>query len=413
VEVLTLSATPIPRTLYMALSGIRDMSVMDTPPEARLPVKTFVAEHSDEVIKEALLREMERGGQVFFLHNRVKTSRQAAAKLAELVPQARIVVGHGQMPEAELEEVMLVFARGEADVLVCTTIIESGLDMPNVNTLVVDRADRFGLSQLYQLRGRVGRGDRRAYAYLLVPRGRRITPAAEQRLQAILEASELGSGFRIAMRDLEIRGAGNLLGAAQSGHIHAVGLDLYSQLLQEAVRELSASPSPPSPSEMERGPGGEAGPPAPDLPRVELPLSAYIPESYIGHLPTRLDVYQRLARLRERREVPEVREELRDRFGALPQEVENLLRIVDLRALARSVGIESIVHSGDAIVLVFREPVGGARVPLQRALGPSVSIGNRQMQLPTRPLGDRWLSRLTLVLERLQVFQEKLGSLAV
>ncbi|MEK7815129.1 MAG: transcription-repair coupling factor, partial [Chloroflexota bacterium] len=407
VEVLTLSATPIPRTLHMALSGIRDMSVMDTPPEARLPVKTFVAEYSDEVVKEAILREMERGGQVFFLHNRVKTSRQTAAKLAELVPQARILVGHGQMPEAELEEVMLVFARGEADVLVCTTIIESGLDMPNVNTLIVDRADRFGLSQLYQLRGRVGRGDRRAYAYLLVPRGRRLTPAAEQRLQAILEASELGSGFRIAMRDLEIRGAGNLLGAAQSGNIHAVGLDLYSQLMQEAVWELNE----------QRAVGEEgvptAGPPAPDLPRVELPLSAHIPESYIGHLPTRLEVYQRMARLRERREVPEVREELRDRFGALPQEVENLLRIVDLRVLAQSVGIESIVHSGDAIVLVLQEPVGGARVPLQRALGPSVSIGNRQMQLPTRPLGDRWLSRLTLVLERLQVFQEKLGSLAV
>ena len=407
VEVLTLSATPIPRTLHMALSGIRDMSVMDTPPEARLPVKTFVAEYSDEVVKEAILREMERGGQVFFLHNRVKTSRQTAAKLAELVPQARILVGHGQMPEAELEEVMLVFARGEADVLVCTTIIESGLDMPNVNTLIVDRADRFGLSQLYQLRGRVGRGDRRAYAYLLVPRGRRLTPAAEQRLQAILEASELGSGFRIAMRDLEIRGAGNLLGAAQSGNIHAVGLDLYSQLMQEAVWELN--------EQQAVGVDGvpTAGPPAPDLPRVELPLSAHIPESYIGHLPTRLEVYQRMARLRERREVPEVREELRDRFGALPQEVENLLRIVDLRVLAQSVGIESIVHSGDSIVLVFQEPVGGARVPLQRALGPSVSIGNRQMQLPTQPLGDRWLSRLTLVLERLQVFQEKLGSLAV
>ncbi|MEK7836862.1 MAG: helicase-related protein, partial [candidate division NC10 bacterium] len=269
VEVLTLSATPIPRTLHMALSGIRDMSVMDTPPEARLPVKTFVAEYSDEVVKEAVLREMERGGQVFFLHNRVKTSRQTAAKLAELVPQARILVGHGQMPEAELEEVMLVFARGEADVLVCTTIIESGLDMPNVNTLIVDRADRFGLSQLYQLRGRVGRGDHRAYAYLLVPRGRRVTPEAEQRLQAILEASELGSGFRIAMRDLEIRGAGNLLGAAQSGNIHAVGLDLYSQLMQEAVWELNE----------QRAVGEEgvptAGPPAPDLPRVELPLPAY------------------------------------------------------------------------------------------------------------------------------------------
>ena len=407
VEVLTLSATPIPRTLYMALSGIRDMSVVDTPPEARLPVKTFVSEYSEDVIKEAVLREMERNGQVFFLHNRVKTIHQTATRLAELVPQARILVAHGQMPESELEDVMLAFAGGEADVLVCTTIIESGLDMPNVNTMVLDRADRFGLSQLYQLRGRVGRGDHRAYAYLLVPRGRRITEAAEKRLQAILEASDLGSGFRIAMRDLEIRGAGNLLGAAQSGQIHAVGLDLYSQLLQEAVRELS---------EQEGREGEEvpaAGPAATDLPRVELPLPAHIPESYIAHLPTRLEVYQRLARIRERREVPELREELLDRFGPPPQAVENLLLLVDLRALAGAVGIQSIVYSDNTIVLTLRDPVGGARVPLQRALGPSVSVGNRQIQLSMRRLGDGWPSRLTRVVERLQAFQGRLSGLAV
>ena len=406
VEVLTLSATPIPRTLYMALSGIRDMSVVETPPEARLPVKTFVSEYSEDVIKEAILRELERGGQVFFLHNRVKTIHQTAARLAELVPQARILVAHGQMPEAELEDVMLAFSRGEAGVLVCTTIIESGLDMPSVNTLVLDRADRFGLSQLYQLRGRVGRGDRRAYSYLLVPRGRRITPAAEQRLQAILEASELGSGFHIAMRDLEIRGAGNLLGAAQSGQIHAVGLDLYSQLLQEAVRELREQQS----RDWAEVPAPRT---VPDLPRVELPLSAHIPESYIAHLPARLEVYQRMVRIKQREDVPPLGEELRDRFGPLPQPVENLLLLVDLRAMAGAVGIESISYTGDAIELVLRDPVGGARVALQKALGPSVSIGNRQMHLPMRPLGDRWLSRLTRMLERLQVFQERLPSLLV
>ncbi|CAI8043916.1 Transcription-repair-coupling factor [Geodia barretti] len=240
VDVLTLSATPIPRTLHMALTGIRDMSVMNTPPEARLPVKTFVSEYNEETIREAILREIERDGQVFFLHNRVRNIEQTAADLAELVPEARFMIGHGQMPELELEEAMEAFAAGEADVLVCTTIIESGLDMPNVNTLILDRADRFGLSQLYQLRGRVGRGEHRAYAYLLLPRGRQITEAAEKRVQAILEASDLGSGFRIAMRDLEIRGAGNLLGAAQSGQIHAVGLELYGQLLEEAVSELMA-----------------------------------------------------------------------------------------------------------------------------------------------------------------------------
>ena len=403
VDVLTLSATPIPRTLNLALSGIRDLSTMDTPPEARLPIKTFVAEYSDDVIKEAILRELERNGQVFFLHNRVKTIRRVEAQVAELVPQARILVAHGQMPESELEEVMLAFYAGEADVLVCTTIIESGLDMPNVNTLIIDRADRFGLSQLYQLRGRVGRGEHRAYAYLLVPRGRRITETAEQRIQAILEASDLGSGFRIAMRDLEIRGAGNLLGAAQSGNIHAVGLELYSQLLQEAVRELSPEQ------------GQEASAPLPvisDLPRLELPLAARIPESYIPHLPSRLSVYQRLARARERKEVPELRDELQDRFGPVPQEVENLLRLADLRALAGGLGIQSIIASGEAILLALEAPVGGARVPLQRALGPSAVVGNQQIRLSMRRLGDHWLSRLSRLLERLHAFQETFQSLA-
>jgi transcription-repair coupling factor (superfamily II helicase) len=375
---------------------------MHTPPEARLPVKTFVSEQSDEIVKEAILREMERDGQVFFLHNRVKTINQKAAELAELVPEARILVGHGQMPESELEEVMLAFSNGEADVLVCTTIIESGLDMPNVNTLIIDRADRFGLSQLYQLRGRVGRGEHRAYAYLLVPRGRRITQTAEQRIEAILEASELGSGFRIAMRDLEIRGAGNLLGAAQSGYIHSVGLNLYGQLLEEAVSELMAEQD------------GKGQPPrlaSADLPRIDLPITASIPESYISHLPTRLALYQKFAQVRNRQEVPELREELQDRFGPPPKVVENLLSLVDLRALAAAVSIESITQSDDAITVVFRDPVGSARAPLQRALGPSVNVGNQQMRLPLRMLGEQWLSRLARTLERLQVFQERLQRL--
>jgi transcription-repair coupling factor (superfamily II helicase) len=404
VDVLTLSATPIPRTLHMALSGIRDMSVMHTPPEARLPVKTFVSEYSDDVIKEAILREMERGGQVFFLHNRVRTISQKAAEISELVPQARILVGHGQMPETELEDVMVAFASNEADVLVCTTIIESGLDMPNVNTLIIDRADRFGLSQLYQLRGRVGRGEHRAYAYLMVPRGRRITSTAEQRIEAILEASELGSGFRIAMRDLEIRGAGNLLGAAQSGQIHSVGLTLYSQLLDEAVAELMA----------EQGSNGQV--PAPsvvDLPRIDVPLPSSIPESYVSHLPTRLSLYQRFARVRDRREIQEIREELRDRFGPPPEVVENLLSLVDLRALAVGLDIESIVQSSEGITATFRDPVGSARTPLQRALGPSVSVGNTQMHISRRELGEQWLSRLTKILERLQVFRDRLQRVGV
>ena len=410
VDVLTLSATPIPRTLNQALSGIRDLSTMDTPPEARLPIKTFVAEYSLDLIKEAILRELERNGQVFFLHNRVRTIGRVAAELAELVPEARVVVGHGQMPESELEDVMLSFSAGEADVLVCTTIIESGLDIPNVNTLIIDRADRFGLSQLYQLRGRVGRGDHRAYAYLLLPRGRRITETAEKRIQAILEASELGSGFRIAMRDLEIRGAGNLLGAAQSGNIHAVGLDLYSQLLREAVRELQEAAA--QGEEAVSQVLAAQAPATKELPRVELPLPARIPESYIPHLPVRLAVYQRLARTGDRREVPELREELRDRFGPLPQEVENLLQVAELRAIAGGLGILSITKSEDAIMLALDGPVGGARVPLQRALGPSANVGNQQIQLPLRRLGDQWLSRLTRVLERFQAFRNSLQSMA-
>ena len=230
-DMLTLSATPIPRTLYMGLSGIRDMSTMETPPEDRLPVKTYVCEYSDDVIKEAITRELERGGQVFFLHNRVQTIRMAADNLRRLVPHASIVVGHGRMAESDLEGVMIAFTRGEVDVLVCTTIIESGLDIPNANTLIIDRADRFGLSQLYQLRGRVGRGGHRAYTYLMIPRRRRITEAAGKRLKVILEAAELGAGFRIAMRDLEIRGAGNMLGSEQSGHIHAVDLSFIPSYL--------------------------------------------------------------------------------------------------------------------------------------------------------------------------------------
>ena len=404
VDVLTLSATPIPRTLNMALSGLRDLSSIQSAPEARLPVKTFVSEYSEDVVKESILREMERGGQVFYLHNRVRTIHQAADDIRKLVPHARVIIGHGQMAESDLEEVMVDFANGDADVLVCTTIIESGLDMPNVNTLIVERADRFGLAQLYQLRGRVGRGQHRAYAYLLAPRGRRITEAAEMRLQAILEASDLGAGFRIAMRDLEIRGAGNILGADQSGHIQEVGLDLYTQLLQEAIRELERE-------------GGHSGLNARELageepPRIELPLNAGIPDGYIEHLPTRLSVYQRLARLTERRELPDIREELRDRFGPVPEEVENLLRVSEVRAIAGKGGAESVIRNSESIVITLRNPVGGAKAPLQRALGPSAQVGNAQIQMPLRPLGDQWLSRLTRTLERLQVFTDNMRHLA-
>ena len=284
VDILTLTATPIPRTLHMALSGIRDMSTMETPPEERLPIKTYVSEESDELVREAILRELDRGGQVYFLHNRIRHIAIVADSLRRLVPEATVAIGHGRMAEDELEKVMADFARGECDVLVCTTIIESGLDLPNVNTLIVNRADTLGLAQLYQLRGRIGRGSHRAYAYFLVPRGRRITETAQKRLETILAATELGAGFRIAMKDLEIRGAGSILGAQQSGNIHAVGFDLYSQLLTQAVEEVKAGGEVPVSLEEDRT----------DI-AVNLRLPARIPTGYVDDLPTRLGLYQRLS----------------------------------------------------------------------------------------------------------------------
>ena len=403
VDILTLSATPIPRTLYMSLSGIRDMSTMETPPEERFPVRTYVGEYSDQVVKEAILRELERGGQVFFLHNRVRTIRRVSDHLAKLVPEARIAIGHGRMAEQELEDVILAFTQGEIDVLVCTTIIESGLDIPNANTLIIDRADRFGLAQLYQLRGRVGRSSHRAYSYLLVPQGRRITPAAEKRLKAILEASELGAGFRIAMRDLEIRGAGNILGSEQSGHIHAVGFGLYTQLLNQAVAELRA--------QQGETPVEESKPLA-DI-QVDLPLSAYIPQDYISHLPTRLAIYQRLTAVHQEAQVDDLRQELRDRFGPIPKPVDNLLYIVALKVQARQVEVESIVSTGSTTVLTLKEAVGGARLALEKHLGSWARVGNQQIRLNRTLMSPSWPKELMTTLQALGEFRERISQLPV
>ena len=404
VDVLTLSATPIPRTLHMALAGVRDMSVINTPPEARLPVKTFISEDSSEPVREAILRELERDGQVFFLHNRVRTIHETAADLSRLVPEARFLVGHGQMPENELEDVMIAFANREADVLVCTTIIESGLDMPNVNTIIIDRADRFGLAQLYQLRGRVGRGDHRAYAYLLLPAAREITEAATQRIHAILEANELGAGFRIAMRDLEIRGAGNLLGSDQSGQIHAVGLNLYSDLLSQAVSELDL-----------HSPNGRAAPsePEPEPPRIDLPIPASIPEDYVAHLPARLAFYQRLSRITDRSEIAGVKSELEDRFGPIPAPVENLLSITDLRCLGTAAGAETIAGDPDGIITVtFRSPVGDARDALQTRMGQGIRVGRRDLEVRTLGDTDYGIARLARALRRVASFIAELQAAA-
>lgn len=381
VDVLTLSATPIPRTLHMSLAGIRDMSTMDTPPEERLPIKTYVSEFDDRLVREAIIRELERGGQVYFVHNRVHNIERMAQRLRELVPEAEIGVGHGQMPEEQLERVMLDFVGGRIDVLLCTTIIESGLDIPNVNTIIINQADKLGLSQLYQLRGRVGRGAFRAYAYLLYDRSRVLTEPAQKRLQTIFEATELGAGFQIALKDLEIRGAGNLLGAEQSGHIGAVGFDLYVRLLSEAVERLKA---------IQQG----EEPPLPATARpaltLDLPLTAHIPHSYVPDLNLRLALYQRLASTTEDSEVEEAAREMVDRFGALPPPVQNLLFAVQLRLLARRAGVQSIQTEDGQIVVRLQAGAYLPREELRRRAPPEVWVGQTQVRLDRRPLGDRW-----------------------
>ena len=315
VDVLTLTATPIPRTLEMSLTGIRDLTLLNTPPAERQPILTYVGEQDERAIAEAIRRELLREGQVFFVHNRVQDIDHAAARIRELVPEARVAVAHGQMDEGSLERVVLDFWEGGYDVLVCTTIIESGIDMPTVNTLVVDRADLLGLGQLHQIRGRVGRSGQRAYAYLFHPRDRALTEEAYERLKTIGEATELGSGFKIAMRDLEIRGAGNLLGTGQSGHIAAVGYDLYCQMVNEVVAELK---------------GEEAREPA-EI-KLDLPLDASLPKAYVPKEELRLEAYRRLAAVTTEAAVADIRAEWEDRYGPVPEEAAALLDVARLRA---------------------------------------------------------------------------------
>ncbi len=394
VDVLTLTATPIPRTLHMAMAGIRDISTIETPPEERLPIKTYLAERSDDLVKEAVQRELDRGGQVFFLHNRVRSIRLAADHLRTLVPDARVLVAHGQMPEEELSDVMERFSDGDGDVLMCTTIIESGLDIPNVNTLIVDHADKFGLAQLYQLRGRIGRRSQRAYAYLMVERGRRLTDTAKRRLETILAATELGAGFRIAMKDLEIRGAGNILGADQSGHIHAIGFDMYTRLLSEAVAELRA----------EAG-GSPTEPDSPD-PLVDLGLPYAIPEELVPHMPTRMAMYQRIARAKTVEDVDELPKEFMDRFGrVLPDELYNLVYSIRVRVLAKAAGVESVTKRADRVTLKLVDETGGARLALERALGRRTTVGNQQVHMLLAGHDAPWGQVLLEVLESLADFR--------
>jgi len=396
VDVLTLTATPIPRTLYLSLAGVRDMSTIDTPPEARLAVRTHVGERDEALIREAILREMDRGGQVFYVHNRVRGIEWVAANLRKLVPEAEFVVAHGQMDEERLERVMAEFAGGRYDVLACSTIIESGIDIPNVNTLIVDRADRFGLAQLYQLRGRVGRGRHQAYAYFFTTPDRVITETAQQRLRTILEASELGAGYRVAMRDLEIRGAGNILGTEQHGHIAAVGFDLYCRLLAQAVVELRAGEWPDRGAKVKEPQLTPA-----HVPAIDLPVDAYIPPDYVADDGVRLSLYQRMGNLTDVAQVDDLAVELADRFGGLPPAVENLLDVLRLRALALQAGVGAVAAEDGEFVLRFRDPALGNRAMLYRRYGRVAKFGSNQVRLPRGKAGPDWMKTLRHMLEAL------------
>ena len=358
VDVLTLSATPIPRTLNMAMSGLRDMSVIEEAPLNRQPVQTYVLEHDDAVIYEAVRREMRRGGQVFYLHNDVESISRAAAKIQEVIPDARIAVGHGKMKEQELSEVWRQMLEQEIDILVCTTIIETGVDLPNANTLIIENADRMGLSQLHQLRGRVGRSARRAYAYFTFRRSKVLTELQQKRLSAIREFTEFGSGFKIAMRDLELRGAGNIMGAQQHGHMESVGYDMYLKLLGEAVRE-------------EKGEQAQSK----DIDcLIDLSVDAHIPEYYVESLTLRLDVYRRIADIRSAEDAADVRDELKDRFGDIPPAVQGLIDIALIRNKAHSMGVYEIRQNENTLLLYVKEIRSPAVADLLIALGGKASL---------------------------------------
>lgn len=387
VDVLTMTATPIPRTLYLALSGIRDLSLINTPPVERTPVRTFVTPARDAIIREAILRELSRGGQVYVVHNRVQSIDAFAARIQNLVPEARIAVAHGQMPESQLERIILSFIEREFDVLVCSAIIESGVDIPSVNTIIIDQAHQLGLTQLYQLRGRVGRSHVRAYAYLLYDDRRPLSPEAQARLEAIQEASELGAGLQIALRDLEIRGAGNILGPEQSGHIAAVGLELYTQLLARAVAEL------------------REGRPIEEAPHVsiDLPVEATIPPEYCGDEAVRMSIYQRFASIRTAEQLGDLVAELEDRFGPLPKPVQVLAEIAELRLWANRIGLTSILErDGD----VFIRPVIGQRLSqehLRQTLGPGVYVTPHQIRLTLDRCSPPVLDAVKMVLTEIEM----------
>ncbi|MCB0358855.1 MAG: transcription-repair coupling factor, partial [Bdellovibrionales bacterium] len=341
--VLTLTATPIPRTLHMSLLGIRDLSVIETPPNDRQAIRTYISPYSDAVVREAVMRELSRGGQVFYIHNRVQTIAAVVDELREIVPEARIDFGHGQMKDKQLEEIMHRFVKHEIDVLVSTTIVESGLDIPNANTIIIRKADHFGLAELYQLRGRVGRSSRRAYAYFLVSDPKTMGESARKRLQVLQSLDDLGMGFRLALQDMEIRGAGNLLGKDQSGDVNAVGFEMYSRILRETVQSIRDSQETDGASERWE-----------DIdPDVNIGFPAHIPPTYIPDVEERLLLYQRLSELRNDDRAMELADEIEDRFGAMPEEVSILIESMMFRGLLRRAGIVSARFRDDVLTIHF------------------------------------------------------------
>jgi transcription-repair coupling factor (superfamily II helicase) len=375
VDVLTLSATPIPRTLNMALMGLRDLSVIETPPVDRQAIRTYVSRYDDELVRSAILNELGRGGQVFFVHNRVETIEKMARQLRELVPEAAISVAHGQMPEGELEKVMLDFLHHRANVLLCSSIIESGLDIPTANTIIINRADQFGLAQLYQLRGRVGRAAVRAYAYLLIPGEHLLTGDARKRLEVLQELDDLGSGFRLAAHDLEIRGAGNLLGREQHGNVAAVGFELYAQMLEETVRELK---------------GGEIQ--VQIEPEIQIGLPAYIPEAYIPDVNQRLVFYKKLANVQDRKDLEDLAYEMEDRFGPLPELVLSFIEVMDLRRVLREYLVTGVYKKAEKVTLHFHPdaPIKGERLVafVQKSKGRSQLSPDLRLTLTLKPEED-------------------------
>jgi transcription-repair coupling factor (superfamily II helicase) len=373
VDVLTLTATPIPRTLHLALSGLRELSLVATPPENRLAIQTTIARFEPGLVAEAIRRELARGGQVFFVHNRVASIFRIAEWLSRLVPEARVGVGHGQMAERELSRVMAAFRGGTLDVLVSTSIVESGLDIPNANTMLINRADAFGLAELYQLRGRIGRSRHRAYAYLLIPGEDALTDTARRRIEVLREYSHLGAGFQVALFDLEIRGAGNIVGYEQSGQIAALGFEMYAQLLRDTIRELQGESVP------EERPT-----------QVSICLPTVLPASYIAETPQRLGFYKRIAAARDPAALEEAAGELRERFGPLPEPAQNLLRVARLRLAGEALGLERIDWQADTLEITARR---GAAVAPERVVALVGRSGGRARLAGESRLSWRWRSR--------------------